>query len=201
MFNNEAKRQEKYAKDSMNFEQKQSIVSSQLPEHGEDEQIQMESQKERADLIRWQQDLSDEAIRFIMEVRGYYENADGDWVKDPRVKPLANEEFIRRIRPLLLPSVSRNQMMTSYSEERVLRALKRAASQFATILYLHGEKLGVNIKDFSMLVASFQATIEPTYFRALNNGERRYLTTINKRVETFSDGSEPKKKTLFGIGA
>jgi len=200
MFQSETKKQEKMAKTARQWEEEQNLVGSQIPEHGEDEQWVGERDKERADLIRWQQDLSEEATNFLMELRGYYLNADGDWEKDPHVKPLANEAFIRRIRPLLVPSISRNVMMTNFSEDRILKILKGTVSEFTWLLFIQGEKYGVNKNDFSMLVRSFKAAVEPTYFRAMNSGERNYLNTIQKRVETFSDRPEQKKKTLFGLG-
>lgn len=198
-FSNEAKRQEKYAREARQYEHDENLLDRNMPEHNEDE-VQLDNQlRERADLIRWQQDLDDEGIKFMMEIRGYYLDEEGNWVRDKSVEPLGSEAFIRRIRPLLNPSISRNQIMTNYSEERILRSLKRAASEFTWILFTQGATLGVAPENFSMLVSSFKATIEPTYYRALNNGERRYLNTVNKRVETFSDRPEPKKKGIFGI--
>lgn len=198
--NNENRRQERYADTQRNYEHDENTLSTQLPEHGEDDQMMMDNHEKRADLIRWQQDLGDEAIRFIMEIRGFYLNEDEEWVRDAGVVPLGNEEFIRRIRPLLLPAISRNLIMTSYSEERILKSLKRAASEFTWILFTQGQSFSIDKNDYSTLVSAFKATIEPTYYRAMNNGERKYLTTINKRVETFSDRPESKKRTLFNIG-
>lgn len=198
--NNENKKQERYADTQRSHEHDENLISSQTPDRGEDEQMLMERDEKRADLIKWQQDLSDEALRFVMEIRGFYINEDDEWVRDIGTKPLADEEFIRRVRPLLIPSISRNLIMTNYSEERVLRSLRRAASEFTWILFTQGKEFNIRMDDYSTLVASFKAVIEPTYYRALLNGERKYLTTINKRVETFSDRPESKKRTLFNIG-
>ena len=41
--------------------------------------------------------------------------------------------------------------------------------------------------------------IEPAHFRALNNGERRYLTTTTKRLEAHSPIAQTQQKKRWAM--
>ena len=199
LFNNRNKREEKAADKEKQFQHEENILTGQMPQNAEDEYYKVQSDKEKSDLIKWQQDLSEDAVNLGYDIMGYYFDDNNEkWVKEEGTKPLANIKFIRRIRPLLKLGSSRNFMMTNFSDERVRRTLQRAAMSFTNLIYFHWKTFDIDKKDCGYLVELYQQLIEPTIYRSCLNGERKYLTTINKRIETFSDRPEQKKKSLFG---
>ena len=199
LFNTKQKKEVASEREFMHDEQ---IISNATKDIAQDEMIQLEKDKERADLIRWQQDLSDEAFDYIMDIKGWA-FVNGEWVKDKNMKPLANDQFIRRIRPLLKLATSRNLIMSNYSDERVRRSLSRAAAKFTDLIFFHWKTFEIDKRDAGYLVQSYQQLIEPTHYRSLQNGERKYITTSNRRTEVVSNRPEPVQKntiaTAFGF--
>lgn len=181
------------------YQHNESVIADANSPQNQDEMLKLQQEQERSDLIRWQQDLSEDAQAFVYDIMGFYQNEDDEWVRDKNATPLANMMFVRRIKPLLRLASSRNLMMTNYSDERVRRSLQRAASRYADLIYFHWKTFNINKRDCSYLVEAYQELIEPTHYRSLMNGERKYLTTINKRIETFSDRPEKEKKGIFGV--
>ena len=199
IFNNKNKKETKAAEKDRDFQHDENILQGQMPANAEDEYYKMQSDKDKSDLIMWQQDLSKEAISLGYDILGYYYDEDEEkYLPDEGKEALANMKFIRRIKPLLRLGSSRNFMMTNFSDERVRRTLQRAAMKFTDLIYFHWKDFDIDKKDCSYLVELYQELIEPTIYRGCLNGERKYLTTINKRIETFSDRPEVKKKSLFG---
>ena len=54
--------------------------------------------------------------------------------------------------------------------------------------------------QFDMKILSLiKNVIEPTFWRAWNNGERKYLTTIHKHIEATNQTTKPQNKnSVFG---
>lgn len=195
-------KQEQQTESTLDREREDNMIMTGLQTGTQEQAFQEELAKERADLIRWQQDLTPEAIAYINEIRGEVFNPEsGKYELSNTIKPLANIKFIRRIKPLLRLATSRNLMMTSYSEERVRRSLSRAASQYANLIYFYHKDFEIDKRDFSYLVSSYQQLIEPTHYRSLNNGERNYLTSSTRRLETVSGNPQEQKKGLFNLGS
>ena len=191
--------EQREVKEARDYDHNERLVDLSIPANAQDDFNKMEQDKERADLIRWQQDLSYEATSFIYDIMGYYEDSDGNWTEDKESQPLANSLFIKRIKPLLKLGTSRNFMMTNYSDERVRRTLQRAAMKFTDLIYFHYKTFGIDKKDCGYLVEMYQQLIEPTVYRSLQNGERKFLTTQNKRIETFNEQQDQKKKGLMNL--
>ena len=208
MFFNKKDQEKEAIKDARAYEHNENVVGNQMPSNSEDEFYKAQSDIERSELIRWQQDLSEEAAAMGFEIMGFtYDSEEETWKREldkegnPIIEPLANLKFIRRIKPLLRLGSSRNFIMTNYSEERVRRTLQRASSKYTDLIYFHWKTFDINKKDCGYLVEMYQELIEPTVYRAWNNGERRYMTTIHKDISTRSinEGGEQKKKSLLGI--
>ena len=116
------------------------------------------------------------------------------------VKPICNDLLVRKMVTLLRPSMSRNLMMSNYSEERILNRLKSVVLTFIFHLGSNYQIYAVSEDDLPYIVQLFKDVIDPTYYRALNNGERRYHGTINKRVETVATtGEKIKNKGMLSI--
>jgi hypothetical protein len=180
------------------FDHNERVVQGNSDKTVEDMYFKREMDKQKNDLVRWQQDLSEDATAFMLDILGYYMDDNGNIQDDPNIDPLANLEFVKRVKPLLRMASSRNFMMTNYSDERVRRTLQRAARKFADLIFFHYKIFDIDKKDFGYLVEGYQQLIEPTIYRGYNNGERNFQNTINKRIETVSESQPIKKQGLFG---
>lgn len=171
------------------------------------------AQKEKTEeLTKWQQDLEDEIRKIIHNFKRETIDSDGNYKpmlefirKDEqgrkhyrKVKPLINSIGINMFRTSVEPSVSRNLIMSNYTEERILLNLKRDVINFIQMIGYHHKFYGIEKGDMSMIVLMLKKIIEPSYFRAMNNGERSYLNTINKRVEAITYGNPNQQQQRKG---
>jgi len=162
------------------------------------------AQKEKTEeLTKWQQDLRDDIEIIIHDFKREVVDSEGNYKpmlefirKDEqgrkhfrRVRPVINDIGINTFRTSVRPSLSRNLIMSNYTEARILLNLKRDVINWIQMVGYHRELYGIEKGDMSMVVLMLKKIIEPSYFRAMNNGERSYLNTINKRVEAITYGN------------
>lgn len=198
-FSDNSKKGEDVIEQNITMDSLNNMSQNALPQGATDEQLFLEQQKEREDLIKWQQDLEPEVIKLICHLRGVYIDENGDLQKKKGiggnpVQPMCNEEGIRVIETLASTNTSKNIIMSNYTDEKIGRELLTTTTTLIRHLGPNYKMYGIDKKDLSVIVDLYKKTITPTYYRALQNGERRHLGTINKRIETISEHSQPKKK-------
>lgn len=168
--------------------------------------------EKNADLIRWQQDLKSELDALEHDLlREYWDSKEGRWVKLQIINddnklvdmpPMCNKTCIQMIRTTIRPLISRNLIMSNFSEDRILDMLKDTMYAIVINLGLNHEMYEIQFRDISIIDSTIMRYIAPAAFRSMNNGERKHLDTINRRIETFSEtGNIQQKKglaTLFG---
>ena len=166
---------------------------------------------EREDLTRWQQDLQNILLELEYNLRNYAKSSEGTWIpkkywtkKDGQlieleIPPLLNRVGLSKMMSIVNLYLNRNVMMSTLTQEIIFRMMRGFA---ATIIFNLGENFDVyeiDQTDLKLIVKMLKDTVETTLYRALNNGERRYLNTINKRIETFADGPAINKQHgMFG---
>jgi len=182
------------------FDHDENILSTTVDPRATDEQIYLEQQQQRSDLIKWQQDLAPEMKILVHKIRREQEVSEGTWKTPEGMKPIANEVFIFDMLGLVDLATSKNLINSNYSEERVLMSLKSTLFDFRCMLQEKREFYKIEKSDMHLIIRLFKNAVEPTYWRCWNNGERKYAGEFNKRVEVHSDSPEVKKKGLFGMG-
>ena len=167
-----------------------------------------ERAEQRDDLTRWQQDLKDEldVLRHDLKheikdnrdrwIRELVMNEDGKEIPMP---PMANELGVYRIIALTKRYLNRNVMMSNLNEEIIFRMMRDLVETLVIHLGSKYEQYEIDPNDLSLIIKMIKDSVETTLYRSLNNGERNYLNTINRRIETFADRQEPKRKGLFGM--
>lgn len=182
----------------------------------EDDQTFIQQQAEREDLVRWQQDVIDELFALRYSLKRYVQKEDGTWGKQSvftgefdenkqpvykELKPLLNENGIAMIETVVRPLMSRNMMMSNFQEKRILIFLRRTMDTVVDNLADNMDLYEIDFTDLDVIVSLVLNAIIPAPYRALNNGERRHLTTVNKRLETFNEQSPQakEKKKFLGI--
>jgi len=184
----------------------ENIYTGQTHPQATDEQIFLEQKKEQADLVKWQQNLRPEAIQFLHDIKreilvqGDIDKGTDTWERIPGSSPMANDLFIVDLISYARPYLSKNLMMSNYTEDRILRNLKGTLWSLRVHLLQNRQKYDIHKTDMEYIVRLFKNFIDATPFRSLQQGERKWLGTINKRIETVSNQPLPKKKGLFGMG-
>ena len=168
-------------------------------------------------LTQWQQDRSEVMFNLFLKLCSYYFDK-----KEKRIKPI--EWDTGRIdnegKPILtreqgyvtiygaqkiinwIETLDRNVMLGNWSEQNIIRTLRDAiAHPFADFLEMNHQELGLTVNHAEAVFWQVINTVEPTYWRGWNNGERRKDTEINKVNTIEHQGFPEPKKTFFGLGA
>lgn len=161
--------------------------------HPQNEYVQMERQKEREDLVRWQEDLEPEIKQLIYDLRQWEFNEEKNGygpVKNANL--LCNEKCIRMIRAAVRPLMGKNIMLANLTEERILQILRSTIKTIARNICILHDQYQISFHNISHIRQTVQNAILPGPYRAMNNGERNYLTTISKRIEQLMEQQKQK---------
>jgi len=115
-----------------------------------------------------------------------------------------NEVGINMFIGALIPLISRNLMMSNYSEDKIYVKLRSVTITFISHLAYHQKDYDINVGDLSIIVRMFKDIAEPAHWRSLNDGERRHQETIRKMVEAVTYGGsqqnpQQRKGLLQGL--
>ena len=183
-----------------------------------DNQVSLDHQNERSELIKWQQNLSDEVERLKHQLRsessvngawkpcegivGYGVDKDGNTVAiEGIVRPLMNELGIQMVDTTISPLVSRNMMNTNLKEKTIYKILRRTMKTVVDNMVNNYDVYDAEFANYDHIKDLVWNTILPAPFRALNNGERRYGGGMIKVIEAHNLGGAQfnQRKKMFGI--
>jgi len=175
------------------------------------------AQKEKTEeLTKWQQDMREDIERTVHDLKREVEAEEGykpmlEFIKINedgkkvfrKVKPMMNDLGINMFRGAIRPLISRNLIMSNYNEDKIFVKLRSIMFTFISHLAYHYKAYAVDVGDLSMIVRMFKDLMEPAHWRCLQNGERQYLNTINKRIEAVTYGQpqqgQQRKGFLSGL--
>ena len=171
--------------------------------------VYMAQQGEREDLTKWQQDLLDDLDRAVHTLKREVENEEGEWIplgtyddngKLIPLPPMMNNKGIAYYKSQVMPCINKNLIMSNYKEDFIFTKLKSVVGTFIMNLGYNKDNYEIDDGDMSSVVTIFKSTIEPTFFRCLNAGERQANREMRKVIEAFSYGkqAQPQQKGMFG---
>lgn len=177
------------------------------------EMMQNEQQKQKEDLVRWQQSLGDEMIQLEYDLkRKHYNSETKKWesikiwaynekqeLVEVDAPPLCNDFCIQMIKTVARPFMSKNEMMTNYSEERILCKLRSTMKTLIRNIGIKYDYYEVDFHDISAIRQTIQNFIMSSPYRALNNGERKYIQSSTRRIETINEGMPLQRKKILGF--
>ena len=167
---------------------------------GVDEELLLQQQRERAELTKWQQDMSEDIQLMVHRLKNEVLNAEGEWSALLESDPMCSDECIQRIVAMLEPSTSKNLMMSKYDKEQILSALLELTNAVTLHVISNRERYNIKMSDLTPLMQIFKTAATPTYFRALGANEKEYLRGIRKDTYLHTEGDViQKKKGLFGM--
>lgn len=198
----------------LSSQEKQSREQSMLATVDPSDGPYLEKKEGMQDLTRWQQDLDNEIVSLMHDFKSQI-FIEGKWlpiketkyIQDEKgvtkgvpvpIKPIMNDEGIYRIISLVKRYLTRNVMMSNYSEQIIVRTMRGLVIDVGIHIALNWKRYEMDYSDLSIVMRMIKDSVEPTLYRCYNNGERRYLNTINKRIEALNmtpDGD--KKKGMF----
>lgn len=208
--NNELAELRRQAEDQKDFAREQSILENS--NDGVDEQIYIQQQQDRNDLIRWQQDLTDDMYDLRMRLQSKEKFGDSWKVVKISVKlksgeivyrnapPLVNDQGIQIIMQCVAPLMSRNLMQSDFKEERILTMLKSTMFTLIHNFADNYESYGAQFENLDHIMRLIMNTIMPAPFRAKDGAERKITSTQNKRNETFVNTPQrEERRKIFGL--
>jgi len=180
------------------------LVATELAPEKEDIAAKAFMQEQRDSLTKWQQNLEPELQQMVhdlkKEVMTSYD-AEGEEVWEPiDEEPICTDEFVHRFLTKVRPFMSKNVMMSNYSEERILLVLRYALIDIITDIGYNREKYKIDKGDMDHIVQVFKSYIMPTLFRPMNQGERKHIGTTyrDSSIRTVQETPPQKKKvSLF----
>lgn len=163
------------------------------------EQLYYESQKQRSDLLKWQQDLGDELLELVMTLQAY-KKVGNDWVPIKDKEPLCNEKFIYDVViPQCKPFLSRNMINTNFDNKTILSDLKYTCNEIADNMTDGYDIYGIKFINQDLILRQIKNVIKAGVYRALNGWTKKTDSTVTKRVEALTENTQ-ERKGLFDIG-
>jgi hypothetical protein len=176
-----------------------------------DDQQHFSERDNRSDLLKWQQDLTDELETLKRRLKGEVFNGK-EWVKkkitilegNQYVKidmpPLTNDLFVEYIEMQVEPFLSRNLFSSNFQEERILQMLQSTMNDIVDAMSDGWDIYGIDFANYDLVIRLIKNTIIPGPFRALNNGQRVHDRSISKRVDAYNfTGQEQENKSKWGV--
>lgn|SRR3990167_4472762 len=204
---NKQMKQEKQEAES----EREFVRSENMMNHAfQDDNSFFQFQQAKSDLTRWQQDLDNTIDELKYNLMNYVHTDDG-WKPDTVVgrdqegnlvhvplPPMLNKYGTYKMISIVKQYLNRNTMMSNLQEEQILRMLRRLNEKLVIHLGMSFDIYEIDKRDLPIIKKLILDSVEVTLYRAWNNGERKYLNTINKRVEAYADKPKELKKGLFG---
>lgn len=193
--------EENLRKETQAFDKQQNVLGNTIHPGNQDEAVFLEQKEQRADLIKWQQNLAPEIQQLVHRIKRERQITPELWEAYSDIEPLANNKFIMDTIGLIELSMNKNLINSAYTDEKVRTALKSTVFDFRCMLQANREEYNIDKTNMYLIVRLFKNAIEPSYWRCWNNGERKYTSVLSKRVEVHTD--QPEKKggnSLFGMG-
>jgi len=202
--NNQEKQQKQMFQDEMQLNREQGAMQ----QAGVGDDVFFAQKEKNEDLTKWQQDLESDMELTIHDLKRQIKDKDGNYspmleftgryveVKGKKkrvmrkVNPIMNDLGINVFRSIIRPLTSRNLMMSSYSEDKIYVKLRSIMFTAISHFAYHYKNYAIDVGNLSMVIRLLKDICEPAHWRALNNGERSYLNTINKRIEAIAYGNQ-----------
>ena len=168
-----------------------------------DDQMMSDYQSRHADLLRWQQETSDELVLFVHELKNEVYDFDRGWVRRDGDMPLLNDKGIQMIQRQLRPFFNRNSMNTKLDEDTIRRTLVLPVTQgIVHDLAVNYHQYGLTKESVPTIGTQIRKAVVsltiPSAYRSIGGWNKERDTVMFKRTEVSTAEPEQRKK-LFGL--
>jgi len=163
-----------------------------------DDQFHAVQQDVKSDLIRWQQEFSEELLSFKNTLRGLAV-MDGELVRVSA--PICNELFINIVDSQLKPFLNKNFFNSNIDEKRLLMMLEQTSNDLVDLMADKSREFEISFSDFDIILRGIKNVIVPAAYRSLKGWTKKIDSTMIKRIESTSEAtmSQPNRKGLMGV--
>jgi hypothetical protein len=166
------------------------------------DRFELAHQETKSNLIRWQQELEDELMNLVFQLKGYKKDENLNWFKPKHITPLCNDKFVEDVViPQATPFISRNLINSNFTEERILLDLRCTMNDIADNMCDSYDVYGIDPKNYSIITRLIKNVIKSGAFRAMNGWTKKEDSRIQKHISTQieGDGLSKKQRSLFGL--
>lgn len=185
-----------------NFEREQNVLGLVAPPQAD--QTYHEEQDNKADLLKWQQDIEDELLSLVMTLKGMgYDSINKEWVEVS--DPICGDAFIYEVViPQCKPFFSRNLINSNYTERDILMMLRNTMDDIADAMAdawaINTSKYKIKFTDHDLVIRLIKNSIKSGPYRALKGWTKKTDSSQHKSIEMRSEtGQEEKPKRLMGF--
>lgn len=194
----EEKSMREAAQEQANYELAGNLASN--PHAMMDEQNTIDRREVLVQLSQWQQDRSPVMRKIFFKLSGSY--------LDSKTKKLEKETWNSGYCNLIgarkmvdfIETLDHNVMLANWENKVLVITLRDAiAHPLRRFIFQNHNELGITIEHAEYVFWMIVNTVEPTYWRGWNDGERRKDKEIIKVNELRNPYYQPKKKGIFGM--
>lgn len=190
--NAERKFQEEQADKERKFQKGLTREDSILKVAAADSQHEEIQNKE---LIRWQQEMSQELAEVVYKLKGLVQNAQGDWIEPSKREPLANDLFINNIVVSeCKPYLSKNFINSNMDENRLLIKIKGTMKSITNSMADGYDRFEIKFIDYDIILDIIKGLIVPAAYRAINGWTKRTDSTITKSIHAVMENPHGQEK-------
>jgi len=163
------------------------------------EHQEQQIQELKSNLIKWQQELDDDIINLIRQLKGHkikdiFPNGTIEWVIPETATPICKDLFIEQVViPHCKAYTSRSQINSNFTEDRTLLFLKATFNDIASAMADGHDKYGITFTDFDLVLRLIKEVIVPSAFRSISGWTKRTDSTIYKNIES-TNLAQPREK-------
>jgi len=147
--------------------------------------------EEQDNLIRWQLDIHEELERIEHLLRKHIPKTDKKgkvyFVAPPEEMQIFNETGINEVLNLLAWYLNKNILLSNFKEDEIKIRCLQFHNYLTDFIFNNYQRFGLDtkekIKHFPMIVMNLTNTVEASYNRALNGGERSSLRTARSVIQ------------------
>jgi len=190
---------EEARKEQADYEMSLGLLTSGAQDAAIDEQAVIDRQQAMIQLTQWQQNRSPAMQRLFLNLAGCkYDKKQKKLVGITWNKGLVSIFGAKKLTDFA-EEHDHNVMLGNYSEPYILRSLRDGiAHPLRRYLFNNHRMLGLEMNNAEIVLWEVMYAIEPTYWRAYKDGERRKDREIIKVNEVRNPYYERKNKGVFG---
>ena len=151
-------------------------------------------------LTQWQQDRSDVMQRLFLKLCGYAYNKEKRTIQ--KIKWDKGYVSLFGAQKLIgfIETMDKNVMLGNWSDSVLIKTLRESvAHPLRRFLFMNRDELGLELEHGEYIFWLMMNTVEPTFWRGWNDGERRKDKEIIKIQELRNPYFKQKEKGVFGI--
>lgn len=193
----ELERIERQQKEESDYQMSYGLATSES--NAVDESALIERRNALVQLSQWQQDRNPSMQKLFLNLAGYVYNK-----KEKSLEPVKWDRgyvslYGAKKLVTFIEGLDHNVMLGTWNEKLIILTLRDAiAHPLRRFIFQNHRELGLNLPHAEYIFWLIMNSVEPTYWRGFNDGERRKDKEIIKIQELRNPYYQEKKKGPFG---